>query len=646
MLNLVLTLLLVIFSGFYYFHKSKKEKKINYDLMTKTEIMNHIRSIPAKCKLNHLSNLYYPTLKKVSLKYKNLIPMCFELYDTIFEKTSHKINNKLTLEEKVGNSLNNKKFSSIRPTGNFREKFYASVTRQRVFDINNLLNFEPVPAPNKEMKTGFIGKNEYDISFKEAEIDKSDYIGINERLLQNLNQESQLLFLREFNNMLSDRSNVNSSSFGKLYFSYKLNKGGEKDDVESFRQIISLPKAVSLFHRILNKRLVDYLASNNYIDTTIQKGAMPGTKFGIPEHLYKVKSVFKDAFKYQKPAFVLFLDIKNAFGTLYLDQLYHIMEKYYIPNEIIEYVKEFHRTFDYFTELDDKNSPYLKWQDGLVQGSPLSPILFVLVMNYILKHLNNKYSNTHGYEYHNKRKILFTAFIDDICIMSDSFIHLNQVYNELKVIFEKVGLEISIGKCAYLSINDNNNHQFNGIEKKEFYKYLGEYLTNTSSPDFAHKKFVAELRRKLKRLDENQNIATNDKAIIFTKYIYPIILRKGIALYDIGEGNMNKTIDMIKSYTDKWNVTSVVISTDYIFKNIKDLLKDSNDNLVGDILKDDTYEYIKEKQSTLDKLFMKPKKVVNITYNDITDTTLVDRILDSIEKPNDEEDAELDNAVN
>jgi hypothetical protein len=640
MLPLVFALLVVVCSGFYYFYRTKQ--KPNYDVMTKMELMNHIRSNPSRRKLNHTSNHYYPTLKDVSLKYKNLIPMCFELYDAVFEKTSYKPNNKMTMEEKIGEAVNKKKFYCIRPTGDFKEKFYATVTRRRFCDANNLLNFDPVPAPINVMKVGFVGKNEYEVSFKEAEIDKCDYIGVNERLLQNLNEETQLLFLREFNKMLSERTNVNPTSFGKLYFSYKVNKSGEKDDVDSFRQIISLPKAVSLFHRILNKRLVDYLAENNYIDTTIQKGAMPGTKYGIPEHLYKVKSVFKDAFKYQKPAFVLFLDIKNAFGTLYLDQLYHIMGKYHIPSELIDYVKEFHRSFEYFTELDDKNSPINKWNDGLVQGSPLSPVLFVIVMNYILKHLDQKYCNTHGYEYHNRRKILFTAFIDDVCVMTDSFAHLNQVYTELKEIFEKAGLEISTGKSAYLSINDNNNQQFNGIEKKEFYKYLGEYLTDTSSPDYAHKKFVAELRGKLKRLDDNQNVETNDKASIFTRYIYPIVLRKGIALYDIGDANMDKTIEMIKSYTDKWNVTTVEITKENIFKNIKDLLRDSTDNLVGDILRDDTYEYVKEKQSNLDKLFKRPKKVVNITYNDITDTTLVDRVLDSIEK-NVDEDAELNN---
>lgn len=643
MLAIPLALLFVLFGYLYFF---KYRKNLNYDTMSKQEILNYIRTLVTRKKLNHLSNHYYPTLQSVDLKCKKLVPLCFELYDKVYEKTSYKPNNKLTTEEKVGESINKKKaYYYIRPQGDFKEKFYETVAQKRFFDNNNLLNFNNIPQPNVQMKVGFIGKNEYEISFKESEIDKCDYIGVNERLLQNLNDKTQLLFLREFNKMLSEGTNIDSTSFGKLYFSYKLNKNGEKDDIESFRQIISLPKAVSLFHRILNKRLVDYLAGNNYIDTTIQKGAMPGTKFGIPEHLYKVKSVFKDAYKYQNPAFVIFLDIKNAFGTLHLKQLYHIMEKYHIPKELIDYIKEFHKTFEYITELDDKNAPFNKWNDGLVQGSPLSPILFVLVMNYILDHLNKKYLNTHGYQYHNTRRILFTAFIDDICIMSDTMTHLIQIYNELKEIFEKVGLSLSVGKCAFLSINDANNQQFPGIEKKEFYKYLGEYLTDTSSPDYANKKFIAELRRKLKRLDENQNVSINDKAGIFTKYIYPIILRKGIALYDIGDENMNKMIELIKSYTDKWNVTTVDISKNNIFKNIKELLRDTTDTLVEDILNNDDYEYVKETQSNLDKLFKKPNKVINFSYNDITDTKLIDKVLDDIGCPN-EEDNELDNVVN
>ena len=56
--------------------------------------------------------------------------------------------------------------------------------------------------------------------------------------------------------------------------------------------------------------------------------------------------------------------------------------------ELIGYIKEFHRTFEYYTDLDSADSKFNKWNNGLVQGSSLSPVLFVLVMNYILNHIN------------------------------------------------------------------------------------------------------------------------------------------------------------------------------------------------------------------------------------------------------------------
>ena len=73
-------------------------------------------------------------------------------------------------------------------------------------------------------------------------------------------------------------------------------------------------------------------------------------------------------------------------------------------------------------------------------------------------------------------------------------------------------------------------------------------------------------------------------------------------------------------------------------------MKDSNDTLVGDIMKDDNYEYVKETQSNLDKLFKRPKQVVNISYNDINDTALIDKVLDNLE--NNGADPELENVGN
>jgi hypothetical protein len=609
-------------------------KVIDYSTKTKHQLIEILREEKKPRKLNTESPNFTSTIEAFVPKSQNLIAMSMELYDTLKRKVSFKPVQRLTPEAVITKSIKQKACFNIRPTDvcikKFDEPVFKSYAPIKPFHF-------PVEACTTPMKDGPITEQELAQAFKDIEIDKIDVLGISERIVQKFNDLTKCYVMAMFNDMYTNPSspNVAITSFGKLYFSYKLAKQGSKDDLDSFRQIISIPKIASLFHRILTNRLTEYLANNSYIDTTVQKGVMPGSKFGIPEHIYKVKSVFRNAHKKNRPAFVLFIDITNAFGSLRLEQLYSILRKYKVPNNFINYIKSFHDSFEYYFDADKTNKTLKKWGDGIIQGSPLSPILFVTVMNYVLSYLNNKYKATHGYALNNFTINLFSAYVDDICITCDTYEHLSEVYTELKNIYAELGFAINNKKSALLSINDINNHKsLDGIEKTDIYKYLGEYVTDNASPDVPCEKFIRELYGKLKNLDSKKNKDGTDvelvyKAKIFTKCIWPWIQRKGIAMYDIGECNKKRIIQDITKFTDTWNV-STEITIDSVFRNIKTILGDTTDEVICDIIDQDDSDYIKGTNELTTKfLFRKSTHLTNFTYNNVNDTEIIDHVLNS-----------------
>src|SRR3989344_438201 len=611
--------------------KQTDENHIDYDKQTKYELIQLLRKYSRK-KLNNLSYRYSQALSEFQATNTKLIPLCLELYETLRQNETYKTDIK-TLQSRIGKSMNQKMLFNIRPTGDFMQKFNASMQNIKKLPDKNI-DCGEIPVPKKEMKNDVVSMHEFEVGFKENDVDKVDILGINTRLLQNANQMTKQIIVNEYNTYYKTSSGVDNTSFGKLYFAYKVGKHGKRDELSSFRQIMSIPKIISVFHRILGERLVNYLGENNYIDTTVQKGIMPGSKYGIPEHIYKVKGVFRNARKNKKPAYVLFIDITNAFGSIVLEQIYKVMEKYDIPAEFTNYIREFYRHYEYFTVLDSPTE-LRKWTDGLIQGSPLSPILFVLVVNHVLSYLNKKYVNTHGYVYNSKCRSLFTAYIDDICIMCDTYEHLCEVYKELRGIFTEIGLEINFDKSGFMSVGDDNNRdELETIKKVNEYRYLGEYVTDNASPEIPFQKYMKELAGKLYHLD-NKKIDLADKSQIFMKFIWIWIQYKGVAMYDLSDEKKDTVIQYIKRFTDKWNVP-VDINIYSVFKNIKVLLNDSTDQVINDIIDDYDAEHIEDQNNALytRRLFEKNTDLQNFTYNTINDGEMLDDVLNNIKDNN------------
>lgn len=635
-------IIFAIYILFFYNRTKYVKKQIDYNGKTKAELISHLRSNNKAIQLNNESPNYSSVIESFEPKSKNLIALCFELYDALKSKVSSKPREKLTEEIKTKRSMKKKTFYNIKPTELCIQEFNDSTVVVNKKIILFLLPIPKLTNPTTQMQDGVITEAEYKTSFKDIDVDKIDAFGINERLMQNLNDMTIQVIINIYNEMYSQNSNsrhIEIASFGRLCFAYKIGKAdSSKDKLNSFRQIMCIPKIVSIFHRILANRLVAYFAANKYIDTTIQKGVMPGSKFGIPEHIYKIKSVFRSAYKHKCPAFVLFIDITNAFGSLHLEQLYSVLQKYNVPDKFIDYIKKYYKSFEYYAEIDKTDNHLRKWNTGLIQGSPLSPILFVSVMNFVLSHLNDKFRDTHGYKINSKRKNLFAAYIDDICITCDTYQHLHEVYTELKKTFVELGFEINNSKSGFMTINDPDKiSNLDGIKKVDEYKYLGEYVADNASPDIACEKFIREMYGKLKRLDE-KDVNLTVKASVFTKCFWPWIQRKGIALYDIGTPNKNRIIQDITKFTNKWNVATV-IDVDTVFRNIKTLLGDSTDLVVNDIIGEDDSEYIQGTNELCTKfLFRKSTHLTNFVYDNINDPEIIDDALNGIPDPTPEID--------
>lgn len=586
----------------------------NLDGYTKEQLSNYIKVL--KPKNVNLPDDFTEKTKDIEIENTNLLPMCIEFYQKLFT---------LFGEYKPVVDLQKLKFKKkmffVRP------KFDADVVKKSIdAPIQNISSplDTSISKPTQSlvmMKNTDITVNEFTESFNNI-LSKKDMMGISKRMLRDMPNYMKVRFINVFNQVLSDLSKVEKISLGKASYIYKASKHGPTSDINSFRQIVTIPNVVNQLHRILSLRLNNYMQMNKYIDTSIQKGGVSGQKFAIFEQFYKLKHVVKHANKNKKSCAVLFLDISNAFGNINLQNLYKILGEYGVDKNFIEYVKEFYSKFEYYVDTANIKTDTFKWKDGLIQGCSLSPLLFIIALNYILTYIDKEYKATHGYDL-GATKMLLTAFVDDICIVCKDVSSVEIVYKRLNELLRTLGLPVNKDKCALMIINNNENNVVAGelsqIQKVNNYKYLGEYISSDGTCTESYIQFLRGVSRKLKSIDVKK-CSTTDKLKLFEGFVVPWIQRKTMVMYDLSMNNRLKIVAIIKPYIEKWGSNGIL----NLFSNVTSILNDSKDNIISNIsLSDADFDDELEQNIEIANYVLKDTNV-KIEYSQIDDEFQLD----------------------
>ena len=85
--------------------------------------------------------------------------------------------------------------------------------------------------------------------------------------------------------------------------------------IERFRTISLLNVEGKIFFKMKADKITAYLLENNYIDTRIQKGGVPGIS-GCLEHTAIVTQMIREAIRNKWDLVETWLDIKNAYGSI------------------------------------------------------------------------------------------------------------------------------------------------------------------------------------------------------------------------------------------------------------------------------------------------------------------------------------------
>lgn len=252
-------------------------------------------------------------------------------------------------------------------------------------------------------------------------------------------------------------------------------KRAKPEEAGDFRPITVSSVVLRLMHKVFAERLRNAPLSNH------QRGFRPFD--GVAMNVFLVKALIQRAKVEHRPLYLVFLDVKKAFDSVSHRSLLRALRRLGFPPNLIRYIEGAYAQAS-TTLACDPEQRKIRFRSGVLQGDPLSGILFNAVLDMALAGLPENLGVPVGDQH-----VCKAMFADDTVLVSSGIPTLQRILDDTVESLATVGLSLNSSKCMSLGIGVNarakTTHCVNQsfltiggaavptLGPKEYYKYLG-----------------------------------------------------------------------------------------------------------------------------------------------------------------------------
>jgi Reverse transcriptase (RNA-dependent DNA polymerase) len=250
------------------------------------------------------------------------------------------------------------------------------------------------------------------------------------------------------------------------------------------------------------------------------------------EHILTLSQLLLGRKRQGKRTYSFFLDIKKAYDTVWRNGLWYKLWQLGIRGKAWRIIKNMYDNTRSCVSIDGKLGEFFDMNNGVAQGDTLSPTLFSLFINDILKEIEAAHV---GVEVKDK-SVGALMFADDFVGMCDSGDELQSMINMIYTYASKYRFEANVSKCAVVVFGDMEDvHETwywgdQQIPLNDRYVYLGVTLHRSCSWEAHVAGKVNEGKTKLKSLRHlflNRSLSTQVKRTILQMVLKPALTYGG-----------------------------------------------------------------------------------------------------------------------
>lgn len=211
------------------------------------------------------------------------------------------------------------------------------------------------------------------------------------------------------------------------------------DNPATWRDISLLPTIYKVLMKCILNRILPWLCEMNILSEK-QKAYI--NRQGMNEHVFCLKTAIDD-FKHESTKFyAVFLDFRDAFGSLPHSVMIKSLDEINIPTLYINIIKDIYRNSFIQVICGDQLTRPIQLRTGIKTGCPWSAVNFILALNQWLKWLCLCSSS------HIRSPNPVQAYADDVQVSSRDEKVIKTMLSHTDKFMRWSGLEVKNTKCA------------------------------------------------------------------------------------------------------------------------------------------------------------------------------------------------------
>ena len=216
-------------------------------------------------------------------------------------------------------------------------------------------------------------------------------------------------------------------------------KKGSKSSPGNYRPVSLTSSFSRLFELILNSKILQHLFSNDLMSPH-QFGFLKG-RSSCSQLLFCLQD-WIDSFSNNCATHVIYTDLAKAFDSISHPKLLSVLESYGLSPQVIRWIDSFLQDRTQKVVIKSSYSNLLPVDSGVVQGSILGPLMFLIYINEIDSQVTQL-----------ERNGGIALFADDTKVYSTDPIQLQNSLDQMQEWFSSRQLVVAPHKCFHLQIS-------------------------------------------------------------------------------------------------------------------------------------------------------------------------------------------------
>jgi hypothetical protein len=239
----------------------------------------------------------------------------------------------------------------------------------------------------------------------------------------------------------------------------------------NYRTIALISHTSKILLRIIQDRLATYIEREISEE---QAGFKKGTR--TREQIANIRRILKRTTEYGKTMIMCFIDYSKAFNCMDHSRLWNTLKNMGVPEHLIALIRSLYANLEAAVRTEYGDTEWFEVRKGVQQGCILSPYLFNMYSEYIVRKVGFK--DNIGIKI-GGRTINNLRFADDTTILAEEKEDMGKLLKKLKEESEKAGMSLSLKKTKIMTTGTPNEFILDEteIEITSYHTFRGSIIT-------------------------------------------------------------------------------------------------------------------------------------------------------------------------